>query len=261
MATTTPPPPPQAPAQGPPPQKKKTSPLVWVLVGCGGILVILFIVLGGLTFWAGHKIKNYAEEAKKNPAMAAAKAAIAFTPDLEVVSEDDAHNTLTVRNKKTGEVITMDAADIKNGRLKFRNEKGEEVTFQGSGEKGKEGFTVKSKEGEVSFGQNAEVKLPSWVPLYPGAKPTGSLTQHKKGSEYGSYMFTTDESADKVVGYYQQELESNGFTVEKKDLGGTPAGLATLNAKADGGRREVNVSAVPIGNTVQVTVQYNGPGE
>lgn len=261
MATTTPPPPPQAPAQVPPPQKKKTSPLVWVLVGCGGILVIVFIVLGGLTFWAGHKIKNYAEEAKKNPAMAAAKMAIAITPDLEVVSEDDANNTLTVRNKKTGEVITMDAADIKNGRLKFRNEKGEEVTFEGSGEKGKEGFSVKSKEGEMTFGQNTELKLPAWVPLYPGAKPSGAMTQHKQDGEHGSYMFTAEDSAEKVLGYYQRELEAKGFSVERSNMQGTPITFGDIDAKADGGRREVNVSAVPIGKAVQVTVQYHGPGE
>jgi len=67
MASSTPPmaPPPAQPAAGAPAPKKGTSPLVWILAGCGGLIVIAMLVVG-LVFvavavggdffkWLGHR--------------------------------------------------------------------------------------------------------------------------------------------------------------------------------------------------------------
>ncbi len=190
MATNTPQPPapvapPPAQPAAPAPQKKGTSPLVWILGGCGGLLVLAAIAFAVVAYWGVHKIKGYAESAKKNPAVFAAKLAVAANPDLEVVSSDDESGTVTIRNKKTGEEITMNAADIKNGRLKFKNEKGEEVTFEGSGEKGKEGFRIKSNKGSMAFGGVEAEKMPPWVPTYPGAKVMASTKREDRGRFHG----------------------------------------------------------------------------
>ena len=84
------------------------------------------------TFTVRAPPSAFACRLRRSPALCRSTA----NPDLEVVSSDDESGTVTIRNKKTGEEITMNAADIKNGRLRFKNEKGEEVTFEGSGEKG-----------------------------------------------------------------------------------------------------------------------------
>ncbi len=255
MAATTP----QPPAPAAPAPQKKTSPLVWILVGCGGLVVVICIVflIGG--YFVAHKIKGYAETAKKNPAMAAAKIAVAVNPDLEVVSEDDDKGELTIRNKKTGEEITMNAQDIKQGRLKFKNEKGEEVTFEGSGEHGKEGFRIKSDKGSMTFGTGAAEKAPSWVPLYPGGTAMASASEKTSSGVAGHLSFQTPDAVDKVTSFYDQQLKGAGFTVQRTAASGG-LNIVSLTGKADGGRRVVNVVVTPAGQATQVAVQYSGPG-
>jgi hypothetical protein len=254
---TAPAPPPQAPAA---PGKKSSKTLVWILAGCGGTLILVVVVLAVFISWGAHKVKGFAEAGKRNPALAAAKIMVAINPDLEIVAEDDNAATLTVRNKKTGEQITMNAEDIKKGRLRFTNKKGEEVTFEGHGEAGKEGFSVKSKEGSMTFGNTSLEGVPSWVPAYPGAKPM--VTASKTGAEgiFGSYSFQSSDAAGKVLDYFDAELKGKGFTVERTNVGGAGAGIATLRAQRDEGKRAVNVTAVPVGDVAQVTVQYTTSG-
>ncbi|HVN76406.1 MAG TPA: hypothetical protein VMT19_08825 [Thermoanaerobaculaceae bacterium] len=255
MATNAP----QTPAPTAPAPPKKTSPLIWILVGCGGLILIVCVMMlaGGL--FVAHKAKGYLETAKKNPAMAAAKIAVAVNPDLEVVAEDDAKGELTIRNKKTGEEITMNAQDIKQGRLKFKNEKGEEVTFEGSGQPGKEGLRIKSVKGSMTFGAGAAEKAPPWVPMYPGGKVMASASETTVTGLSGHISFQTDDATDKIMAFYERELKANGFTVERTSMQGTVR-LANLNAKADGGKRTVNVVVTPIGEASQVAVQFTGPG-
>jgi len=260
MASNTPQPPvPMAPAQPGAPQKKGTSPLVWILAGCGGLIVVVCLVMLVGGYFVAHKIKGYAETARKNPAMAAAKFAVGVNPDLEIVSEDDDKGELTIRNKKTGEQLTMNAQDIKQGRLKFKNEKGEEVTFEGSGEPGKEGLRIKSNTGTVTFGAGDVEKAPSWVPVYPGGKAMASASQKTASGVSGHISLQTTDAADKVLDYYERELKASGFSVERTSMKGM-AQIANLNAKADGGRRTVNVIVTQVGEAMQVAVQYTGPG-
>src|SRR5271157_677458 len=129
MASTTPQPPVAQPPVAPPsqaPVKKSTSPLVWVLAGCGGLIVICAVVIMVGGYFVAHRAKGFLNVAQKNPAMAIAKLAVAANPDVEIVLEDDDRGIITIRNKKTGEELTMNAEDIKAGKLKFKNEKGEE---------------------------------------------------------------------------------------------------------------------------------------
>jgi hypothetical protein len=255
MAAKTPPVVPQGgqPAPAAPPAKKGTSPLVWILAGCGGLIVIgvLAMLVGG--YFVAHKVKGYAELAKKNPAMAAAKLAVSFNPNLEIVSEDDDKGTLTVRDKKSGEEITMNAEDIKQGRLKFKNKKGEEVTFEGSTEKGKEGVRVKTDKGSMSFGNATAEAPPSWVPVYPGAKAMASSRQKTEEGLTGTFTFQTTDAGEQVMAFYERELKSAGFEVERAGTGG----LANLSAKSGDGKSKVNVVLLPVseGGT-SVTVEY-----
>jgi len=255
MASNTP----QPPVPPAPVPQKKTSPLVWILAGCGGLMVLVGIVVAVLFYWGAHKLKGYAESAKKNPAVFAAKLAVMANPDLEVVSSDDEAGTVTIRNKKTGEELTMNAQDIKQGRLKFKNEKGEEVTFEGSGQQGKEGFRIKSNKGTLAFGNAEGVKAPAWVPAYPSGKAVASASEQTAEGVTGHLSFQTTDSADKVLAYYERELKASGFSVERTSMQGM-ARFANLNAKADGGRRTVNVIVTPVGEAMQIAVQYTGPG-
>jgi len=258
MASSTPP---MAPQPAPPPPaapaaKKGTSALVWILAGCGGLIVIIGLIFAGATYWGYHKVKGFAEVAKKNPALAAAKLMVAANPDVEIVSEDDGAGTITVRNKKTGEEITMDAEDIKNGRLKFRNEKGEEVTFEGSGKPGQEGFRIESKKGSMTFGTGEGEAPPAWVPTYPGAKTIATSREKTDEGFTGTFSFQTADPVDVVTAHYEKELKAKGYEVNRVAM----VGMGNLTAKGDGGKHTVNVTVMRLGEATQVTVEYKTTG-
>jgi hypothetical protein len=248
-------PPPAQPTAGAPAPKKGTSPLVWILAGCGGLVVIAGIIFALLTYWGYNKAKSYVETAKKNPAIAAAKLMVAANPDLEIVSEDDEAGTITVRDRKSGEEITMNAEDIKQGRLRFKNEKGEEVTFEGSGESGKEGFKIKTDKGTMSFGKAEGEAPPSWVPSFPGATVLGSTRETTDEGFTGTYTFHTSDSGDAVLSHFESELKKAGFDVERTSTGQV-SGLGTINARGSGGKHTVNVVVTGLADMTQVVVQY-----
>jgi hypothetical protein len=257
MSSNTPPmaPPPAQPAPAPP-AKKGTSPLVWVLAGCGGLIVIIGLIFAGLTYWGYHKAKGFVETAQKNPALAAAKLMVAANPDIEIVSEDDNAGTLTVRDKKSGKEITMDAQDIKNGRLKFTDEKGQAVTFEGSGKPGEEGFKIQSDKGAMTFGNAKGEAPPAWVPTYPGGKTVATSREKTEDGFTGTFSLQTSDSVQAVTTYYEKELKANGFEVNRMAMGA----MSTLSAKGEGGKQTINVTIIRTGDTTQVTLEYGTTG-
>lgn len=255
MASTPPPVPPAPVATPQPPAAKKTSPWVWVGVGCGVLLllVVLVFVVGGLFLF--KKGKDFIKTAEKNPAVAAAKIVAAADPDIEVVDSDDEAGTVTLRHKKTGETITLNAEDIKKGRLKFTNEKGEEVTVEGGQEKGQ--FKVSSEQGELVFGEEAS-DLPAWVPVYPGAKPSGSWQARAQGGIGGIAAFVTPDAPDRVMSFYEREMKAQGFSpnTSRFEQNGKLVGGLVQGKNAQGQQLMVTVT-VEEGRT-GIAINYEG---
>src|SRR5436190_255877 len=84
------------------------GPLAWIGIGCGGIiaLIVIGLVVFGVLF--GPKLKQIAEDAKKNPARAAATAMVTMTGgQFELVAEDDVNKRYTVREKQNGKLTTI----------------------------------------------------------------------------------------------------------------------------------------------------------
>lgn len=274
MASAAPPPPPPPPPIAPPPPpmgappymatpppgaptQKKTSPLLWVLVGCGGLLLLTAIVLVVAGVFVAHKVGKYAKDAEKNPAMAAAKLIVAMNPDLETVDTDDARGTITIRNKKTGEQITVDMDEVKKGHIRFQNEKGEKVDIQAKGEEGSEGVEIKSDHGTMKFGQNAEAGGADWVPTYPGSAPKGVYSATTDKGATGAWQFETNDSIQEVLGFYEKELKDAGFDVNTSTMkkgGRLAGGIVTATDEAQG--RTVTVSASEEQGQTQVAVHY-----
>ena len=245
MASTpqAPPPPPQAAA---PASQKKTSPLVWVLVGCGGIVLIAAIIMLVAGVFVAKKASTYLKGAEKNPAMAVAKMIVAANPDLETVGTDESKGTITIRNKKTGEELTVNFEDVKNGKLSFKNEKGEtaEISATGEGESGK--VEVKSDKGSMTFGGGASAETPGWLPAYPGATPQGLYSTKGAQGSSGAYGFDTKDSPEKVMSFYEEKLKDAGFEVTSstfKKGAALSGGLITGEAKAEKRVVHVNISA------------------
>ncbi len=246
-----PPAPPAAPATVAP--RKKTSPWVWVAVGCGGLLVIITLVIAITSLWVFKKGKEFVHTAEKNPAVAAAKLIVAADPELELVEADEDSGTVTIRNKKTGETLTLDAKEVQKGKLSFHTDKGEELRFEGGEQEGS--FKISSKEGELTFGSNPS--LPSWVPLPTGAKPVGAFAASGEGGEHGGASFESNESPADLLRFYETALKGAKFSpsVSRFEQDGKVVGGLVSGEHADGRKLSVTVASEKDKTTVALAYE------
>ena len=243
MAANVPPP----PLPPPLPPGKKTSPIVWVLVALAGFFVFAVVAIMALGFFVFHKAKRAGFDVallEKKPEMALLKMAVAANPDAELVSIDEDRGIASVRDKKTGKVVTMNFADIRKGKLTF-TEDGKKVTIQGQANGNQGGVEVKTDEGTARIGTGA-VKLPSWLPAYSGANAEG-FSSEGSGGLTGGFGFRTSDTAEKVTSFYEDALKQGGFTVEvtKHAVGAMLTGQsgtrkAVINVLTEGSGTAVN---------------------
>lgn len=246
------PPPPGAPQQ---PAKKGLGPFGWILIGCGGLIVVGAIAIGGMMYAGGRFLKHKAAEFEKNPTFAAAKLAVQVNPDLEIVSSDEKDGTLTIKNKKTGEVTTMSAEEASEGRWTFKSDQGT-ATIDASGKDG----TVKmtgDKGQTVTFGAGLQKDLPSWLPVYPGGSVKGAFDATTAEGRSAMFTVTTNASASQVLDYYETELKAAGFKVDKTTYTANNQVGGAVTGTSDDKKRiaSVVITASPEGTSAAVTFQ------
>lgn len=249
---------PQAPQQ--PPQKKKLGPLAWVLIGCLGIVILVggAMLVGG--FFVAKKVKDVADDYKENPARAAAQMVVRVNPDLELVETDDEAQTMTIRNKQTGEVFTADWSDIKEGKFRMEAD-GKQVTFDAKqAADGEEGgmisVTDESGDQTMVIGGGDASALPAWFPPYPGASEAGSTYTSKTASELtGMFTFTTGDGVAEVMDYYRDELTDLGFELSENTFTSGEIEGGSLTGEEETGRT-VNVGLTRQDDVTQVGVNY-----
>src|SRR5713226_3315946 len=210
---------PQFPPQQsfPPPPQKKSNVLVWVVAGCATFVVIGIIAI----FLGGYFVWNKAKEAgldpdlmQKRPALAVAKMMVAANPDVELVSVDDEKGLITVKDKKTGKTVTVNLEEAQKGKITFKGgDNDEEVSIEAKGEGDTGTLEVKSKEATAKFGTGSAVTLPSWFPAYPGAAIKGTFSAESKEGEGGSFVFSTADSIEKVMKFYEDNLKQAGLKI------------------------------------------------
>ncbi|HWZ43608.1 MAG TPA: hypothetical protein VNW97_09020 [Candidatus Saccharimonadales bacterium] len=238
--------PPVAPA-------KKSNVLLWILGGCGTLILICIIAVAGFSFWAMNKAKQAGidpELAKKNPGLVGARMAVAMNKDLEMVSSNDAAGTIVVRDKRTGKVTSM-KFDPEKKTMVIVDENGKEGTITlNSGN-----VEMKGPDGTVKIGANTD-KAPAWVPVYPGASPQSVLSASAEGEQTGTAGFTTPDSTEKVMSYYGDQLKSGGFKVSttSNTTDGKVAGI--VNGEDKVGKRSVLVTATPDDKGTNVSVSF-----
>lgn len=191
---------------------KKSNALLWILGGCGTFILLVIICFVGFGFYVAHKAKQAGidpELMRKNPGLAAAKMAVAGNPDLEMVSSNDSAGTIVVRDKKTGKTSTM-RFDMEKKKLVITDEKGKEATISADTDKGN--LEVKTDEGTMKMGSTADAP-PDWVPSYPGVSPKNTYSMSDSKEQSGTYVFTTQDSSEKVMSYYADQLKAGGLKV------------------------------------------------
>ncbi len=201
QAAQAPPPVPQAAPGAAPvaPVARKTSPIVWILVIVLGLFVLGFIGVVGTGFFIARKAMQAGLDPdlmKRNPGLAVAKLITTVNPDTEVVRTDENAGTITVRDRKTGQVTTMTFDDVKSGKfnMKVQDENGQTATLEIGGAAG---------------------KLPSWVPNYPGSTAAGTFTikgsSNDGSGEGGNFTFTTPDAPSKVMSFYEEKAKDLGM--------------------------------------------------
>lgn len=228
----------------PVPPKKGLSPLAWVGIGCGVIVVLGVIALVAGGWWVKNKATQYADKFEKNPTLAAAEVAVRMNPELELVKVDDDKGTLTIRNKKTGEEITMNAEDVKEGKVTFKTKDGT-TTFDASGSGENGSVKVTGPNGQVATfggGAGAPQNLPSWLPTYPGGTVQGSFDSTSGNERTAAFSVTTTDPADKVLSFYEEKLKGAGLKVDRTnfDTNGMKGGV--INGTGENPVRQVGVT-------------------
>ncbi|HBY62854.1 MAG TPA: hypothetical protein DEH78_23775 [Solibacterales bacterium] len=216
------------------PAGKSTSPLKIIL-----IVLAVFIVLGvaavlGIGWFTYSKMKEAgvdAELMQRNPALATAKIAAAFNPNIEVLSVDERTETVQIREKSTGKVTTVKLGDLKQGKITVQDNEGNTVSVGG------------------------EVKLPDWAPPYPGAKQTGTASVQGAEGEAGNVVMQTSDSLEKVFQFYEEKLKAGGF---KTTVVNKAEGAWTLAAADDAGKRSLNIVGNRQGDETSVTLTFTG---
>jgi hypothetical protein len=235
----------------------KTSPLVWILGGCFGLLVLGAIV-GGLTmYYIAHKARQAAHMLEKNPALAVTRMIAAANPDVDVVSTDEDKGTITVRDKKTGKTMIMNFADAQKGKFVFEQD-GQKMALEAHADGDKGSFEMKSSEGSMKFATGASSeKLPAWLSAYPGSAPQGSMSMQNGKETSGSFSFTTKDSIEAVVRYYEDALNKAGLKATTNSVqqnGKTSLGM--VSAEDPGNKRKAVVTATMTNEGTNVGVTF-----
>jgi hypothetical protein len=249
-------PPPYPPPEAPPP--KRTSPWVWVLVGCGSLVVvgIIIVVIGG--FFAWNKMKEAGinpELMEKQPALATAKLITAMNPEIELVSVDEEKGLITVKEKKTGKLLTVDLQEAQKGRIVFKGEGEEELTIEAQGDESTGTIKLKSREGSLTIGGGTAQTFPDWFPSYPGVTAQGSFSADTQEGQAGSFQFVTQDSIEKVIRFYDERLKRAGFKVTTNLVQqNTKVSVGTAVGEDEGKKRNAVINAIASDKGTEVTI-------
>jgi len=246
------------PPQGP--VAKKTSPLVWILAGLGVFVVFIVLCVVALGIFAVHKARQAGLDPdlmKRNPALATAKMMAAMNPDVQVVSVDEGRGVMTVRNKKDGKTVTVNFEDAKKGKFVFSEDgKNVEMSTTGSGANG--GLEIKSSDGSTVKIGGAAANVPTWVPQYPGAQAQNAFTSNQATESGGTFSFKTNDSADKVAKWYQDQLPAAGMKITSNFTGQSAGSSgAMMSAEDAASKRNVTVTVGTESGATSVAVMYS----
>ncbi|HVS02771.1 MAG TPA: hypothetical protein VMT16_08385 [Thermoanaerobaculia bacterium] len=239
---------PQQPVE---PKKKGLHPLAWVAIGCAALVVIGGIVTVVATMFVGSKVKGFVERAEKNPELVAVEMMAAANPEVEIVASDEDARTVTLRNTATGEVTTLDFADVREGRIRWSGEGEEEAELSMGGEEGV--FEVRSKEGTFRLGAGGEI--PAWVPAYPGGTTESGFRSEDAQQVAGTFMIETGDPLDQAFEFYNRQLAAQGYELSETQFSSPQGRGAMLNGSQEG--RQLNLTFSEEDGRTKIAVGYS----
>lgn len=228
-------------------QKKGLGVWAWVAIGCVGLLVLAGAGVGIAGWMLKKKVQSMAEDPTATIEMIAA-----LNPDIEVVDRDSDAGTVTIRNKKTDETVTVSMADLAERRISFSTDEGE-ATFAVDEEAGT--FEMRGADGSTAqLGSGARV--PDWVPGYPGATAEGVYASQDATTESGTFSLSTTDSLDEVFQHLRGALQDAGYKVTENRYSGSGGEGAMLVGEMEDGSSTITYTLGTNEGRVQVTGGY-----
>jgi hypothetical protein len=257
------------------PAKSGNRVLIIVLCVLGGILLIIGGCVTTCAYFVHKKAQEYVGEAQQNPQVAAMAFAASLNPNLQVVSKNAAAGKITIKNKQTGEVVTLDLSaknveamrktmeQFANG-LKVpppseaRTEASEPAVAPAVVED--QPAPVRPPEKKVSPAQAAlqvapTGKIPDFIVVYPGAETLENNVNSYGKSSIGNYTFSTSDEPGVVADFYEKRFTDAGLSIVTRQTGSDgggatssmianradPQAMVTFTAKIEDGRTRVVV--------------------
>lgn len=219
-----------------PPAKKGGGVWLWMIGGCLGILLISGIGIAALGYFGVKKFQETtglsSEELKERPAFAAAKLITAFNPEIELVDADETTQRITIREKRTGKTVSVTLDELKEGRIRFEDSEGEEMTMSIAGEGQDGSIRIETGDGKEVFSAQSGTSVsgndfPSWVPV-----PRGEFSSRHRMTSDGMRMYTaklvSPLSAEEFADWFEREAQANGLQVKSRTV--SVSGGATVIA-------------------------------
>lgn len=255
---------PAAPAPVPTPPKKGSNILMWILLGCGGILFLgaIAVVVVSLLIYSAAKSRGFTdtELMDENPALYSAQLIVKNDPDREFISLDKAKGTITFKDKKSGKTVTWTAKDIADGKyaVEATDEHGnvERTEVDASGGKdGKGTISIKTDKGETTWGGTA--KPPAWMPVYTGAEVLAGATQNDEDGERGGYSLKTTDTPEQVIAFYKKVFDTSGIAYKETLIqdGGVKT-IMLVPSDANSAKRSATVAASNVDGATAIQVGY-----
>jgi hypothetical protein len=218
------------PANYPVPAPKKRLPVwLWVVIAIFGIIFVCVSMIAGVTYYVAHRFSE-------NP-QAMIDKIVEANPNIEVVSRDGS-GKMTVRDRSSGKLLTINWEDASRGRLRFYDGD-KEVTI------GTAGIQVREDGKTTNVGLAANLRVPAWVPAYPGSSPKASVEEDGGGK----FVFTTPDSPSRIAGYYADSLKSSGYNVTREG--------DAVTARTASGNREITATPERDGSDTKVSIEYH----
>jgi hypothetical protein len=266
-----------------PPVKKGLGPLAWVLIILGSLFMLFVVTIMAAGFFIVHKVKQAGLDPdlmKRNPGLAVTKLITSVNPNTEVLDVDESRGIIHIRDKENGKTYTMNFEDVRRGKMVFQEDGKDALTLTatGDGQKGKvvvqsngkdtltlnasgDGKTgtvdIKTSDGTTKLGSGA-ANAPSWLPVYPGARPEGLIGADTADAITGSSHFVTKDTPEKVATFYKNALSAAGFklgTTTPSEPGEKVSGA--LNAEDESKKRNVVIGYGVENGATSVTVGFS----
>lgn len=241
------------------PAKKGIPVWAWVGIGCAALVIVVLVVVMVGGFFVARKVQDVAAEFEENPALATARMIVKLNPELEEVSTDEEAGTMTIRNTKTGEEITVNLEDIEEGKFSFTTDEGE-ITVDASEMKESGSLKITDEEGAVVLATGGAVSddIPAWVPVYPGSEPTNRHTMRTDEEQTGGFELETSASVGEALAFYRSELEGEGYEVQVNTFTQDDSEGGMVNGSdSERGRTVVAIFNAEGGGPTKIVISYS----